>query len=101
MSSARFSERRRADAHRRWNPRFDGIDTAAGRQVERVRSVFLGGLPAYLLGGAAAGWVGAALVRPGRDDAQIVGARPVRPAQQPPHHLGEFFPADQRRALLV
>ena len=42
-----------------------------------------------------------ALVRPGRDDAQIVGARPVRPAQQPPHHLGEFFPADQRRALLV
>ena len=42
-----------------------------------------------------------ALVRPGRDDARIVGARPVRPAQQPAHHLGEFFPADQRRALLV
>ena len=73
----------------------EGIDTAAGRQVEPVRSAGLGGLPAYRLGGAAAGgWVRAPAV-PGRGDAGIVGARPVRPGQQPPHHLRQFFPANQ------
>ena len=60
MSSARFPNGEELTCPGRGNPRFDGINTASGEQTEPVRSVLLGGLPAYLLGGAAAGlgWCG-------------------------------------------
>ena len=56
LSSARFPNGEELTCPPAVESRGDGIDAAAGQQMETVRSVLLGGVPAYLLGGAAAGW---------------------------------------------